>query len=166
MTTNLINSYLTICPTTANISGGLGSLFLALPASHAYSLIFIYRTSNPNPLPPPDPLVKQRHGELLDPSTYLSAFSSTHTFLLVSYPSIVYEIRGYAHKNAIDIAVQAGVKYNVYTILAFADDSNAAVIQAHPDAEEYLKKTCAGVDEGYDLRLSWKVSTARASHDI
>lgn len=61
--------------------------------------------------------------------------------LLVSYPSIAHEIRVNSHIAAIDAAKRVGVKHVYYTSLMFADDSQAAVMQAHLDTEKYLKES-------------------------
>ena len=70
-----------------------------------------------------------------------TAFAGGDKLLLVSYPSIAYEIRVKSHIAAIDAAKRAGIKHVYYTSLMFADDSQAAVMQAHLDTEKYLKES-------------------------
>ncbi|MCJ1398900.1 hypothetical protein MMC11_002101 [Xylographa trunciseda] len=132
-----------ICLTGA--MGGLGSRVLhhllhtlSVPASS-----LTISTQNPSPSPPASG-VEARHGDFLKPATLSGAFAGASTLLLVSYPSIAHALRVTAHKNAIDAAVRAGVTHIVYTSLAFAGDSKAAVMQAHIETEGYLKRTCAG----------------------
>ncbi|MCJ1386162.1 hypothetical protein MMC17_009288 [Xylographa soralifera] len=96
--------------------------------------------------------VETRHGDFLNPSSLPSAFAGASTLLLVSYPSIAHALRVTAHQNAIDAAVRAGITYIVYTSLAFVGDSHAAVMQAHIETEEYLKRTCA-VREGMNYTI-------------
>ena len=126
-------------------TGGLGSRVLhhllhtlSVPPSS-----LVISSQNPSPSSSASG-IETRHGDFLNPSTLPSAFAGAATLLLVSYPSIAHALRVTAHKNAIDAAVRAGVTHIVYTSLAFADDSQAAVMQAHLETEEYLKRTCAG----------------------
>ncbi|MCJ1392194.1 hypothetical protein MMC18_005061 [Xylographa bjoerkii] len=133
-----------ICLTGA--TGGLGSRVLhhllhtlSIPPSS-----LVISSQNPSPSSPSDSGVETRHGDFLNPSTLPSAFAGASTLLLISYPSIAHALRVTAHKNAIDAAIRAGVTHVVYTSLAFAGDSQAAVMQAHLETEEYLKRTCAG----------------------
>ncbi|MCJ1310798.1 hypothetical protein MMC25_004465 [Agyrium rufum] len=100
--------------------------------------------------------IKSTVADFLKPETLPAAFSPTapHILFIVSYPSIAHELRVTAHKNAIDAAVRAGVKWIVYTSLGFPGDSKSAVMQAHIDTEAYLKKTCAsaGTQEGGEVQ--------------
>ncbi|MCJ1285582.1 hypothetical protein MMC26_004923 [Xylographa opegraphella] len=132
-----------ICLTGA--TGGLGSRVLhhllhtlSVPPSS-----IVISTQNPSPSSSAAG-IEARHGDFLKPQTLPSAFADAATLLLVSYPSIAHALRVTAHKNAIDAAVRAGVTHIVYTSLAFAGDSQAAVMQAHIETEEYLMRTCAG----------------------
>lgn len=92
------------------------------------------------------PLIKEsgveiRRGDYSDPASLDAAFAGADKLLLVSYPSIAYEIRVQQHKSAIDAAKRAGVSHVYYTSLAFASDSVAAVMRAHIDTERYLKES-------------------------
>ncbi|MCJ1320577.1 hypothetical protein MMC15_005917 [Xylographa vitiligo] len=131
-----------ICLTGA--TGGLGSRVL----HHLLHTLFlppsalVISTQNPSSSSSASE-IETRHGDFLNPSTLPSAFAGATTLLLVSYPSIAHALRVEAHKNAIDAAIRARVTHIVYTSLAFAGDSQAAVMQAHIETEEYLKRTCA-----------------------
>lgn len=131
-------------------SGGLGSrvLYHLLNTFHIAPALLQISTPRSNPTSTNPDSIIVRHGDFLDPSTLHSAFADNHVLFLVSYPSIARSLRVEAHKNAIDAAVRAGMKHIVYTSLGFADDSSAAVMQAHLDTAEYLRHTCAraGVD--------------------
>ncbi|KAI0820929.1 NmrA-like family protein [Irpex lacteus] len=85
--------------------------------------------------------VEVRKGDFTQPETLDSAFAGGDKLLLVSYPSIAHEIRVKSHIAAIDAAKRVGVKHVYYTSLMFADDSQAAVMQAHLDTEKYLKES-------------------------
>jgi len=85
--------------------------------------------------------VEVRKGDFEQPSTLDTAFSGGDKLLIVSYPSIAYEIRVKSHKAAIDAAKRVGIKHIYYTSLAFAGNSKAAVMQAHIDTEAYLKES-------------------------
>ena len=81
-----------------------------------------------------------RRGDYTDPTSLDTAFAGADALLLVSYPSIAYDVRVNAHRAAIDAAKRTGtIKRVYYTSLAFAGDSGAAVMRAHIDTEAYLK---------------------------
>ncbi|KAK7691670.1 hypothetical protein QCA50_005069 [Cerrena zonata] len=95
--------------------------------------------------------VEIRKGDFEDPASLDSAFAGADKLLIVSYPSIAHELRVRNHISAIDAAKRVGIKHIYYTSLAFADDSVAAVMQAHLDTEKYLKEsglTCTIIREG------------------
>ncbi|EKM53466.1 uncharacterized protein PHACADRAFT_76639, partial [Phanerochaete carnosa HHB-10118-sp] len=85
--------------------------------------------------------VEVRQGDFSKPETLDEAFKGGDKLLIVSYPSIAYDIRVNSHKAAIDAAKRVGVKHVYYTSLMFADDSKAAVMQAHLTTEKYLKES-------------------------
>ncbi|MCJ1290334.1 hypothetical protein MMC34_001870 [Xylographa carneopallida] len=141
----MLTSNFKICLTGA--TGGLGSRVLhhllhtlSIPPSS-----LIISTQNPSPSPSASD-IETRHGDFLAPATLPTAFAGASTLLLVSYPSIAHALRVTTHKNAIDAALRAGVSHIVYTSLAFAGDSRAAVMQAHLEMEAYLKRTCAALE--------------------
>lgn len=85
--------------------------------------------------------VEVRNGDYSKPETLDQAFKGGDKLLIVSYPSIAYEVRINSHKAAIDAARRVGIKHVYYTSLMFAGDSNAAVMQAHIVTEKYLKES-------------------------
>lgn len=85
--------------------------------------------------------VEVRQGDFTKPDTLDAAFAGADKLLLVSYPSIAYEIRVNSHRAAIDAAVRVGVKHIYYTSLMFAGDSQAAVMGAHLATEAHLKQS-------------------------
>ncbi|KAH8158941.1 hypothetical protein CIB48_g9312 [Xylaria polymorpha] len=108
-----------------------------------------------------------RHARFEDPATFERALKGADTFFLVSTPDIALdfgvamdfdgtaasETRGREshHRNAIDAAVRAGVKWIVYSSLAFGfsagvgpgDVSKAGVMRAHLRTEAYLRSVSA-----------------------
>jgi uncharacterized protein YbjT (DUF2867 family) len=84
--------------------------------------------------------VEVRKGDYSQPLTLDAAFAGGDKLLIVSYPSIAYEVRVNSHKAAIDAAKRVGIKHVYYTSLMFAGDSQAAVMQAHSATEKYLKE--------------------------
>lgn len=85
--------------------------------------------------------VEIRQGDFSKPETLDVAFKGGDKLLIVSYPSIAYDIRVKSHIAAIDAAKRVGIKHVYYTSLMFAGDSQAAVMQAHLDTEKYLKES-------------------------
>lgn len=100
--------------------------------------------------------IQVRRGDFLDPASLDEAFKGAEKLLIVSYPSIAYDIRVKAHKNAIDAAKRAGVKHIWYTSLAFGGKTGvgkkgeevdgegksvSAVMQAHLGTEKFLKES-------------------------
>lgn len=85
--------------------------------------------------------VEVRKGDYTKPETLDEAFKGGDKLLIVSYPSIAYEVRVNSHKAAIDAAKRVGIKHVYYTSLMFAGDSKAAVMQAHIATEKYLKES-------------------------
>ena len=85
--------------------------------------------------------VEIRKGDYSQPATLDAAYAGGDKLLIVSYPSIAYEIRVASHKAAIDAAKRVGIKHVYYTSLMFAGDSTAAVMQAHIATEKYLKES-------------------------
>lgn len=85
--------------------------------------------------------VEVRKGDYAKPETLVAAFAGGDKLLIVSYPSIAYEVRVNSHKAAIDAAKRVGIKHVYYTSLMFGDDSQAAVMQAHLATEKYLKES-------------------------
>ena len=85
--------------------------------------------------------VEVRKGDFSNPETLDTAFAGGDKLLIVSYPSIAYEIRVTNHLAAIDAAKRVGIKHIYYTSVIFADDSQAVVMQAHLDTEKYLKES-------------------------
>ena len=83
--------------------------------------------------------VEIRKGDFTKPETLDAAFTGVNKLLIISYPSIAYEIRVQSHKAAIDAAKRCGVTHIYYMSLAFSGDSVAAVMKAHLETEAYLK---------------------------
>lgn len=137
-------------------TGGLGSRVLhhllnTLRIDPKSLIISLY---NPSSLPEEYSSLKLdvRRGDYTDPASLRKAFTGATKLLLVSYPTIAHEIRVSSHKNAIDAAKDVGVKHIYYTSLAFGDESEAAVMQAHRDTAAYLKKVC-GQSQGTDYTI-------------
>jgi uncharacterized protein YbjT (DUF2867 family) len=136
-------------------TGGLGSRVLhhllhTLNYDPSSVIISLYK---PSSLPPSLKSLKLdiRHGDFTIPSTLSIAFAGADKLLLVSYPSIAHSERVTAHKNAIDAAIEAGVNHIYYRSLAFAGDSEAAVMRAHIDTEAYLKRACGERGVGWTV---------------
>ncbi|KAH9920353.1 uncharacterized protein B0H18DRAFT_1024270 [Fomitopsis serialis] len=136
-------------------TGGLGSqvlLFLLhlVPASDI--IVSLHNPAGASPTIVASG-VDIRQGDYADPASLHKAFSGADKLLLVSYPSIAYELRVRMHKTAIDAAKAAGIKHIYYTSLAFGygahrdlvpsgeRESVAEVMQAHLDTEAYLKQS-------------------------
>lgn len=129
-------------------TGGLGSRVLyhllhTLGVSPESLIISLY---NQNKLPEEYSKLNLdvRRGDFQSPESLRDAFQGANKLFLVSYPSLRHQIRVDAHKNAIDAALAVGVQHIYYTSLAFGDESNAVVKQAHIDTEKYLREVCAG----------------------
>ncbi|KAH8812698.1 hypothetical protein F5884DRAFT_786144 [Xylogone sp. PMI_703] len=96
-----------------------------------------------------------------DPPSMVAAFKGCDSLFLVSTPKIALDYndaphgkgREGQHFNAINAAVEAGVKHIYYTSLAFGDDSPAGVMRAHLRTEAYLKqlKEKDGKIDGYTI---------------
>lgn len=90
--------------------------------------------------------VQIRQSNYDDRASMVAAFAGCDALFLVSTPQISLDFnnapygkgRESQHFNAIDAAVQAGVKHIYYTSLAFASDSVAGVMRAHLRTEAYL----------------------------
>ena len=110
-------------------------------AEHRAAYDVIVSLYNPSGATPTilDSGVEVRHGDFLKPETLDAAYAGADKLLIVSYPSINYDIRVQSHKAAIDAAKRVGIKHIYYTSLAFASDSEAFVMKAHLDTEAYLK---------------------------
>lgn len=85
--------------------------------------------------------VEIRKGDYSQPATLDTAFARGDKLLIVSYPSIAYEVRVASHLAAISAAKRVGIKHVYYTSLMFAGDSQAAVMQAHIETERYLRES-------------------------
>jgi uncharacterized protein YbjT (DUF2867 family) len=85
--------------------------------------------------------VEIRQGDFTKPTSLDAAFHGGDILLIVSYPSIAHKIRVKNHAAAIDAAKRAKIKHIYYTSLMFADNSQAAVMHAHLDTENYLKQS-------------------------
>ncbi|KAI0397161.1 NAD(P)-binding protein [Xylariaceae sp. FL0594] len=128
--------------------------------------------------------VEVRHARFEDPATFESALLGADVFFLVSTPNIGLDFgvamdydgtttttahqeteKGVAgpgreahHKNAIDAAVKAGVRWIVYSSLAFGysggpgDASKAGVMRAHLRTEAYLRDVVS-VRHGVDVTI-------------
>lgn len=83
-----------------------------------------------------------RRGDFESPESLEHAFRGADKLPLVSYPSLRHQVRVDAHKNAIDAALAVGVKHIYYTSLAFGDNSEAVVKQAHINTAKYLNQVC------------------------
>ncbi|GAB5586353.1 hypothetical protein Unana1_01253 [Umbelopsis nana] len=86
--------------------------------------------------------VDVRRGDFTDPESLVQTFQGGDKLFLVSLPSRDDDYRIRTQRQAIDVAVKAGVKQIYYTSLAFADGSEASVMKAHFATEEYLKQSC------------------------
>lgn len=129
-------------------TGGLGSAVL----KHILKLVdpdsLIISLYNPSKAPAlaAEHRLDVRKGDYSDPKSLDTAFAGADILLLVSYPSIAYELRVKSHTSAIDAAKRVGIKHIFYTSLAFAgppssSESVAAVMRAHIDTEAYLKQS-------------------------
>ncbi|KAI0541429.1 hypothetical protein GGR58DRAFT_456996 [Xylaria digitata] len=113
--------------------------------------------------------VQVRHARFEDAATFESALDGVERFFLISTPDIALDLgvameydgtvadaasargnpgRESHHKRAIDAAVKAGVKWIVYSSLAFAfsgdgEASKAGVMRAHLRTEAYLRSVSA-----------------------
>lgn len=85
--------------------------------------------------------VEIRKGDFKQPETLDVAFKGGDKLLMVSYPTINYEICIKNHKAAIDAAKRVGIKHIYYTSVAFAEDTKAQIMQAHIDTEAYLRNS-------------------------
>ncbi|OJT13276.1 Quinone oxidoreductase 2 [Trametes pubescens] len=124
-------------------TGRLGSevfkyLLKLVPASDI--VVSLYNPSGATPLIK-ESGVEIRRGDYGDPASLDAAFAGADKLLIVSYPTITYELRVQRHKSAIDAAKHAGVAHVYYTSFALAGDSVAAVMRAHIDTERYLKES-------------------------
>ncbi|MEA4806499.1 MAG: NmrA family NAD(P)-binding protein [Acetobacterium sp.] len=84
--------------------------------------------------------VETRYADIFNKETLLKAFAGGEVLLLISMP-FVGERRRTAHKNAIDAAVEAGVKKIVYTSIVGAgeEDCDTYEVSDHKITEAYLK---------------------------
>lgn len=86
--------------------------------------------------------IDTRYANYSKPEKLLDAFRGGETILLISLPQVG-EKRRIMHKNAIDAAIEAGVKKIVYTSLVGVDDpDNGSYEKAdHQYTEDYIKST-------------------------
>lgn len=82
-----------------------------------------------------------RHGDFTKPDTLDAAFAGADRLLIVSYPTIAYDMSVDPHRAAIDAAIRVGIKHIYYTSLTLADDSQVVVMQPHLATEAYLKQS-------------------------
>ncbi|KAF7799922.1 hypothetical protein EIP86_011165 [Pleurotus ostreatoroseus] len=85
--------------------------------------------------------VEIRKGDFAQPETLHAAYAGADKLLIVSCPTINYELSLKSHIAAIDAAKRASIKHVYYTSLAWASDSKALIMQAHLDTEAYLKQS-------------------------
>ncbi|KAI0687922.1 NmrA-like family protein [Cytidiella melzeri] len=109
-------------------TGGLGSkvfkhLIRLVGASDVIVSLYNPAGATPDIL---DSGVEIRQGDFTKPETLDAAFLGGDKLLVVSYPSIAYEIRVKSHIAAINAAKRVGIKHVYYTSLMFAGDSQAA----------------------------------------
>jgi uncharacterized protein YbjT (DUF2867 family) len=127
-------------------TGGLGSRVLhhLLHTLHFPAKDIIISLYNPVKVPEEDKKrgIDVRRGDFQSPESLEHSFRGADKLLLVSYPSLRHQVRVDAHKNAIDAALAVGVKHIYYTSLAFGDNSEAVVKQAHIDTAKYLNQVC------------------------
>lgn len=83
--------------------------------------------------------VKTRAFDYSHPETLSPALQGVDTLLLISGSEVGQ--RSAQHKNVIEAAKQAGVKWIVYTSLLHADKSTLNLAQEHLDTEAALKKS-------------------------
>ena len=91
--------------------------------------------------------VSVRHSNYDDPEAMVKAFSGCDKLFLVSTPAISMDFNNAYYGNgrekhhfaAIDAALNAGVSHIYYTCLAFGENSEAGVMQAHLRTEAYLR---------------------------
>ncbi|TRX94575.1 hypothetical protein FHL15_004527 [Xylaria flabelliformis] len=147
--------------------------------------------------------VEVRHARFEDSATFERALEGVERFFLVSTPNISLDFgvamdfdgtvegekrgRESHHKNVIDAAVKAGVKWITYSSLAFgfsssvgaADTSRAGVMRAHLRTEAYLRSVSAAYginvtilreglyNESWPLYLGYfDVSNAQSERDV
>lgn len=86
--------------------------------------------------------IDTRYANFMIPDQLADAFRGGETLLLISLPQVG-EKRRMMHKNAIDAAIEAGVKKIVYTSLVGVDDpDNGSYEKAdHQYTEDYIKTT-------------------------
>ncbi|RIV80077.1 SDR family oxidoreductase [Aurantiacibacter xanthus] len=79
-----------------------------------------------------------RQGDFDDPASLRKAFAGGEKLLLISTARVGKRLP--QHRNAIDAAVEAGIKHVVYTsFIGVADDNPALVIRDHGGTEEMLR---------------------------
>jgi len=85
--------------------------------------------------------IETRHADVFDKATLIKAFEGGEVLLLISMP-FVGERRRVAHKNAIDAAIEAGVKKIVYTSIVGAGekDCDTYEVSDHKFTEAYLQE--------------------------
>ncbi|RFU31937.1 hypothetical protein B7463_g4447, partial [Scytalidium lignicola] len=136
-------------------SGKIGGAVLHSLLQHSIlppSSLVICTTSSPSSHPnlaeAQSKGIQIRSSNYDDRASMLSAFQGCTSLFLVSSPQIALDFnnaphgegREKQHFNAIDAAVEAGVKHIYYTSLAFGSESVAAVMRAHLRTEAYLKQ--------------------------
>ncbi|KAI1809333.1 NAD(P)-binding protein [Poronia punctata] len=157
------------------LSGKLGKSTISALLEHDLvppSEIIALTSSLSPPSPPPSSSIEVRHARFEDAESFGNALKGVYTLFLISTPDIKLDFgvemdydgtdggnyregrgrgggrgrgRESHHRNAIDAAVKAGVKWIVYSSLAFAfsggvgNVSKAGVMRAHLRTEEYLR---------------------------
>lgn len=116
-------------------SGQLGRLVIAqLKAVAPNQTVYALARS---PAKAADLGVPVRAADYAQPATLVAALAGVDTLLLISSSEIGQ--RAAQHRNAIEAAVQAGVRRIVYTSLLHADRSELSLAQEHRETEAMLK---------------------------
>lgn len=144
-----IISMLAITAATGKIGGAVLEGLLTLDLEPAANIVVL--TSSALDSPKVEAIRQRgvhevRQANYSDRSAVAKALAGCDRFLLVSTPEVHLDFndaplgkgRECRHYNAIDAAIDAGVKHIYYTSLAFKDGSGAGVMRAHFRTEDYL----------------------------
>jgi uncharacterized protein YbjT (DUF2867 family) len=140
---------LAITAATGKIGGAVLDSLLSLNLESASNIVVL--TSSPLDSPKVEAIRRRgvhevRQANYSDRTAVAKALAGCDRFFLVSTPEIHLDFndaplgkgREGRHFNAIDAAIDAGVKQIYYTSLAFREGSGAGVMRAHFRTEDYL----------------------------
>ncbi|MBW4084485.1 SDR family oxidoreductase [Paenibacillus sp. S150] len=103
--------------------------------------------------------VDVRHGDFGQPETLGAAFAGVDRLLIVSADGDN-DTRIRQHKNAVDAAVRAGVKFIAYTSVGHADSSPLFLAPVHKATEEFIRES--GIAYSF-LRNNWYLENEMGS---